>query len=173
MSGVAGGPLNTPIGEISKPFRTTFGYHIVKVSDNRKDRREVLTAHIMKRVSQNASSAEWDKAKRDIEGVYNRIMQGADYAGVAKTESDDQYSAPNGGEYPWIGANRMPIEYENAAFELNEKGDVSKPFKTQVGWHIVKLLDKRGIAPFETMKDELMKRVGRDDQRSEEHTSDL
>ena len=158
--------FNTPIGEISEPFRTTFGYHIVKVSDKRKDRGEVLTAHIMKRVSQNASSAEWDKAKRDIDGVYNRIMQGADYAGVAKTESDDQYSAPNGGEYPWIGANRMPIEYENAAFELNEKGDVSKPFKTQVGWHIVKLLDKRGIAPFETMKDELMKRVGRDDQRS-------
>ena len=71
--------------------------------------------------------------------------------------SDDKGSAKSNGELPWFGAGQMVPEFENAAFNLNNTGDVSKPIQTMYGWHVIKLLDKRGVPSFEDSKKKLEK----------------
>ncbi|MCC6690769.1 MAG: peptidylprolyl isomerase, partial [Bacteroidia bacterium] len=67
-----------------------------------------------------------------------------------------------GGELPWFGTNRMPPEFEKESFSLKNNGDFSEVFKTRFGWHIVKRIDKRGLASFDEMKGDLKAKVARD-----------
>jgi peptidyl-prolyl cis-trans isomerase SurA len=83
---------------------------------------------------------------------------------VAKKYSDDKGSAVRGGELPWFGYGRMVKEFENVAFELKDIGEVSSPVRTQFGFHIIKLLERRTVAPFEEKRPEIidvLKRNGR------------
>ena len=153
--------FNTPVGEISQPFRTTFGYHIVFVQDKRKSRGERTVSHIMLIDKTNDASAE--KAEDKIKDIYKKIQQGEPFENLAKQFSDDKNSAPNGGQLrPFSSGQLNSLEFENVAFGLENLGDVSEPFKTSFGWHIVKLIDKKPIAPFEDMKPELEQMVTRD-----------
>ncbi|WP_242206038.1 peptidylprolyl isomerase [Aestuariivivens insulae] len=152
---------NTPVGEISQPFRTRFGYHIVKVFDKRKSRGERTVAHIM--IGLNSQDANGDPEAR-INDIYKKINQGEDFEALAKQFSDDKSSAPNGGRLkPFSGGQLSAPEFEDVAFSLEHIGDVSKPFKTKFGWHIVKLYGKIPVAPFEVLKPELEAMVKRDD----------
>ncbi|MEM9023683.1 MAG: peptidylprolyl isomerase, partial [Bacteroidota bacterium] len=85
--------------------------------------------------------------------------------------SADPGSAPNGGALPWFGTGRMVAEFEEAAFALENDGDISKPFRTQYGWHIVKRLERKGLGTFEDAKFELKRRVERDIRGNQSRTS--
>ncbi len=150
---------NTPVGEISMPFKTRFGYHIVIVNDVRKSRGERTVAHIM--VSENQEDPIL--AETRINDIYNKLQQGEPFESSAKQFSDDKSSAKNGGKLsPFSGGQLSSTEFEEQAFALKEMGDVSKPFKTEFGWHIIKLLDKKSVESFETMKPELEAKVKKD-----------
>ncbi|WP_445737501.1 peptidylprolyl isomerase [Mariniflexile sp.] len=154
--------FNTKVGDISQPFRTQFGYHIVNVQEKRKSRGERTVAHIMVVKKEGDSLAE--KPEDRIQDIYKKLKQGEDFEALAKQFSDDGNSAPRGGMLsPISGGQINSMEFENVVFGLNEIGDVSEPFKSQYGWHIVKLYGKKPIAPFEDMKPELEERVKRDD----------
>ncbi|RKE92178.1 peptidylprolyl isomerase [Ichthyenterobacterium magnum] len=151
---------NTKVGEISMPFRTRFGYHIVKVFDKRPSLGQVNVAHIM--VSNKQKDSLLNPETR-INEIYKKIQQGEKFESLAKQFSDDNSSASKGGVLaPFTGGQLSSQEFENVAFSLNEKGEISKPFKTNYGWHIVKLLGKKGVEPFENMKGELENKVKRD-----------
>lgn len=154
---------NTPVGSVSDPVRTQFGYHLVKVTARRQDQGEFLASHIMKMVPRDATPQAEAAALKEIEELYAQIMQGADFAELAKEKSEDRQSAVKGGELPWFGAGRMVKEFEEAAFALQENGDISKPVRTPYGWHIIKRMNQRGIGSFETRKPEIMKRLARDE----------
>lgn len=152
----------TPVGSISKVVRTPFGYHVIKVISRRPSKGEVLVAHIMKFGSRdNATDAL--RAKQMIDSLYKRVLAGEDFGKLAAANSDDKNTALNGGQTPWFGSGQMVIEFENAAFALKEIGAVSAPVQSQYGWHIIKLIDKKGLAPFEEMKAELERKVKRDE----------
>lgn len=153
---------NTKVGAISMPVRTRFGYHIIKVADRRPAQGEVLVAHIMVKTPPNMSNEDSLNAHSKITEIYNKLKAGAKFDELAGQFSDDKKSARKGGELEWFGTNRMPIEFEKASFALKNKNDFSEPIKTKYGWHVIKLVDKRSMASFENMKNELKEKVAKD-----------
>ena len=153
--------FNTNVGDVSKPFRTRFGYHIVNVLDKRKSRGEITVAHIMVIENKNDSLAE--KPEVRIQDIYKKLKQGEAFESLAKQFSDDKNSAPKGGILQaFSGGQIRAKEFEDVAFSLKHVGDVSEPFKTDFGWHIIKLHIKKPVPGFEVMKPELVEKVKRD-----------
>ncbi len=154
---------NTPVGQISDPVRTSFGYHLVYVTNRRADQGEILAEHIMKVVPADADASVEAEAKKQINDIYKKIKAGENFEELAMANSDDKVSARDGGKLPWFGSGRMVADFEKEAFALKNKGEYSEPFRTPFGWHIVKMLDKRSVASFEDKKEEIVKRIKRDE----------
>ncbi len=140
--------FNLKIGEVSDPVRTRFGYHIIKLTDRKDAPGEVQAAHIMIRLPQNASKEATEKAKKKIQEAYDDLEGGADFAELAEEYSDDKQTAQKDGMLPKFSPGRMLPSFEEEIFKL-EKGYYSKPFRTKVGFHIVKLIDNNPVAPLE------------------------
>ncbi len=153
---------NSPIGEVSMPVRTRFGYHLVMVTDKRATRGELLCAHIMIKTPKGMSTADSINARHTIEEILAKARSGSDFAELAKQFSDDKGSASKGGELPWFGTNKMPAEIERVAFDLKNNGDISDIFKTKYGWHILKRIDHRGVPAFEDLKADLKGKIIKD-----------
>ncbi|RPE00830.1 peptidylprolyl isomerase [Aureibaculum marinum] len=150
---------NTEIGKVSMPFKTQFGYHIVKVNDKRPSSGEVEVAHIV--IKHNPQDSLYAKTK--INEVYAKVKQGDPFNVLANKHSDDKVSAIKGGALPKFNANRMIKPFSDVAFSLKEVNDVSEPFKTNYGWHIVKLLKKHPIGDIETRRGELVQKTERNE----------
>lgn len=147
-------------GEISEPVRSDFGYHIIKVTNRRPDIGKVLVAHIFKYLPQDVSKEKENEATVQMDSIYNALQNGADFAELAKMFSDDKGTAVRGGELPWIGFRQTVKEFEDVAFALN-KEEMSKPFHSPNGIHIVKLIDRKEIESFDEKKDEILRRLSR------------
>jgi len=156
---------NTPKGQVSRPARTRFGYHLIKVTDVRDNRGEVAVAHIMvARPQKEDDKAAENKAKSKIEDIYKKLQQGEDFTVLAKQLSEDKTSAEKGGVLnPFSSGELTSQEFEDTAFGLKTPGEISKPFQSQFGWHIVKLIEKKPIKSFEDLKPELENRIKRDE----------
>ena len=154
--------FNTPVGKISAPVRTAFGYHIIKVHNRRKSQGEILVSHIM-RFTAEGDEIKNKSAKQKTDSLYQRVLAGDDFGKLASEFSEDRGSATRNGELPWFGSGRMIPEFENAAFALKNIGDVSAPIQSAFGWHIIKLLDRKGLAGFETVKADIERNVKRDE----------
>ena len=154
----------TKINEISSIVRTRFGYHILKVIDKRQNQGEVLVSHIMVRLKKEMNATDSANAKKKINEINAKLKLGEKFEDLAKQFSEDKTSSEKGGELSWFSTGKMPVpEFEAVSFSLKNKGDLSEPFMTKFGWHIVKLIDKKAIpAPFESMKAELKQRVNKD-----------
>lgn len=152
----------TKVGEISMPVRTRYGYHIIKVIDKRKAPGEVLVSHIMIRTANAMSLEDSTKSYDKIKEIYEKLKAGEKFDELAQQYSDDKSSARKGGELPWFGTAKMPIEFEETAFAIKNKGDISAITRTKYGWHVLKLIDKRGLASFDEMKNELKAKVSKD-----------
>ena len=146
---------NTPVGQVSDPVRTQFGYHLIKVEDKRPAKGEVEVAHIMLK-------GDFDKNESLINDLKRRIDQGEDFYKLATENSQDQGTVSNGGRLPRFGVGRMVEPFENVAFSLINDGDVSEPFKTHFGWHIVKLIHKYPIPTLEEKRAEIEESIRRD-----------
>ena len=151
----------TKIGDVSQPFRTQFGYHILKVVDKRPNRGEVKVAHIMIEERDDANQEEIKGNQEKLIQLLESLNNGSSFEEMAKF-SDDKSSASKKGELPWFGTGQMVPEFENTAFNLKNIGDVSKPVKSMYGWHVIKLLDKRPIPSFEDSKAEIQRNLKRD-----------
>ena len=118
----------------------------------------ILPAHILIRVSSNASQQEEDKARIRIDSVYQALLGGADFAELAKKVSDDRGSASNGGELSWIGPNQTLKEFEDAAYAL-QKGEMSKPVLSPVGFHIIQMKDRKQLEPFDSLRNTIIRGI--------------
>ncbi|WP_299781986.1 peptidylprolyl isomerase [uncultured Formosa sp.] len=148
----------TQVGDVSQPFRTRFGYHVVQVLDKRPARGTVKVAHIM--VAKNKEGDTISNPEARINDIYKKLNQGESFESLAKQFSEDLSSANKGGELaPFSKGQLSSNEFEEEAFNLVLVGDVSKPFKTNFGWHIVKLLDRKPVPEFADMKSELEEKV--------------
>ncbi len=145
---------NTKIGEVSQPFRTRFGYHIVKPEATRVSKGEIEIAHIL--VTDSTL-----KGKGVIDTVYQKLQQGAKFKDLAKQYSNDVNSKNKGGKLRRFGKGMMIKLYEEKGFALENKGDFTPPFKTRYGWHILQLIEKYPVQSFEEMKEEVAEKVKR------------
>jgi peptidyl-prolyl cis-trans isomerase SurA len=151
--------FNTPVGQLSMPFRTDYGYHILMVHDKRPARGQVKVAHIFVRTPRGMNEEGKLMAYQKVQMVFDSLKMGEDFGELARHHSEDPASAREGGSIPWFGTGRMISEFEDACFAIEKKGEYSLPFKTFYGWHIVKLIDKQGIGTYEEMKPELQQKI--------------
>ncbi len=149
------------VGEISMPIRSQFGYHLIKVTDKQPNPGEVKVAHIMIMTPRDASQDDINKAEKKINEAYEKIKNGEDFSKVAMEYSEDKGSSRRGGELPWFGTGRMVPEFENIAFEL-KVGEISKPFRSIFGFHIIKKIEERPIGPFENERNDLAQKIAKD-----------
>jgi peptidyl-prolyl cis-trans isomerase SurA len=155
--------FETPVGKISMPVRTRFGYHLVKTNDKRHSIGQLKTAHIMIAIPQNAPAEQQVQAKERIDSIYRLVLNNENFANLARNYSQDPGSARNGGELPYFGPGRMVPEFDKAAFALARDGQVSEPVRSQFGWHIIKRLDKKLVGTYDEMLPEIKNKISRDE----------
>ncbi len=154
---------NTPVDKISKPIRTKFGYHLVNVLDVREAKGTVQVAHILVKASDRDDEATTKMRREKIHNIYNIVSKDPkQFSRVAMQQSDDKTTSMKGGTLDWFGTGRMLPEFEEVAFDLEEKDQISKPFRTKLGWHIVKLLDKKSLGTYEETQSILKRKLNKD-----------
>jgi peptidyl-prolyl cis-trans isomerase SurA len=153
---------NTPVGQVTMPVRTRFGYHILKVTDMRDAQGQVKAAHIMVKLPDGAPDSVVASARKKIEELLTKARNGEDFGVLAQNFSDDRTSGKSGGQLPWFGTGKMVPEFEKAAFDLKENNQISEPVRSPYGWHIIKRLDRKGIQTFDEVKAELKQKISKD-----------
>lgn len=154
---------NSKVGDISMPVRTRFGYHLLKVNDRRPSQGKVKTAHLMIRAASGIPAEDSIAAKQKIDEIYQQLIsKSISWKDAVEQFTEDDNSRMKEGELPAFGTGMMIPSFENAAFALKNKDDISKPVQTQYGWHIIKLLERNALEDFETLEPQLKNRVQRD-----------
>lgn len=116
----------------------------------------VKPAHILVLLRQKSTKEQEERAQQRIDSLYYVLQHGGDFAELAKKYSDDKGSARNGGELPWIEKGQTFPDFEKVAYSL-KKGEMSRPFKSPVGWHIVVMKDKRNFFPYDSLRDNIIR----------------
>jgi len=131
-------------GDVSEPVRTPSGFHIVKLNDRRGgDTKVVINQIHLRHILMKPNELDDDETVRQkLNKLRDRILKGEDFAGIASTASEDPGSAPDGGDLGWAGPGTFVPEFDQGIAELKDK-EISEPFKTRYGWHIVQLLGTR------------------------------
>lgn len=154
---------NTEVGKVSTPFRTRFGYHIVKVHNKREAVGELKVAHIIARVTKDMSPEKKARAKKNIFEIYEKLQAGENFRIVARKFSEDLGTASKGGELPAFRAGKFDPSFENPAFALDSNGAYTEPIQTVYGWQIIQRLDRKDPKSFEETKLDLKTKVARND----------
>src|SRR5690606_11446335 len=131
-------------GEVSEPLRTPTGFHLIKLNEVRGADQQIIVdqvhaRHILMRPNELQDDAT---VRQKLSDVRDRILAGEDFAGLAATTSEDPGSAVDGGDLGWNGPGTFVPEFEKVLWDL-EINEISEPFRTQYGWHIVQLLGRR------------------------------
>ena len=151
----------TPVGSYSAPVRSSIGYHIVKVLERRPARGEMDVAHILFRVKSDGSNEKEAKMKAD--SVYGQIMRGVMFEEAARRHSEDKTTSDRGGFIGVMSINQFERTFEEAAFALEKDGDVSRPVRTRLGYHIIKRTKKRPALSYDASKRKIEALLGKDD----------
>jgi peptidyl-prolyl cis-trans isomerase SurA len=152
---------NLKKGEYSKPFKTQFGFHIVKLLDERPARGEIEASHILIRNFDKEMPVANPKFK--IDSIYERLKAGDNFVQLAREFSMDSKTAPKGGYLGIFGINKYDQVFEDEVFALQNNGDFSRPFNTTLGWHIVKRMSKPGVKSFESIKRSLTNEINQNE----------
>ncbi len=161
----------TPVGKISAPFRSQFGYHIVKVLNKRPGRGEIQVAQIMAVAPKSKGEAGLEAARKKIDSVQRDLKAGASFESLVKKYSDDKFSVNEDGILPVFGVGKMTPAFENAAYNLKKAGDISAPVQTEYGYHIIKLIEKYPLKPFDSVEQRLKRQVEADSRAQVAHES--
>lgn len=152
---------NTPTGEVSKIVRTRFGYHLIKVIDKKSARGEVEVSHILLR----SSSPTDTKTKNTVFEIFDQLKGGRPWDELCKEYSQDTNTKDAGGKLRAFGIGALPTvpEFENMAFALEKPGEISDPFQSSMGWHIIKLEKKIPLPLYAELEPSLKRKVARDE----------
>jgi len=154
---------HTPVGELSMPVRSRYGYHLIKVNDIRPSKGEIKLAHIMTRAGKNDNAEKFEQAKQKIATCTEMLKNGIPFSEVAQKYSEDAGSAKNGGQMRWLRSGELPPNIEEQVFALEDSGNFTEPVQSDYGWHIFQLQGKRSVEPFDKMKSQLEERIMQDE----------
>jgi peptidyl-prolyl cis-trans isomerase SurA len=131
-------------GAVSEPVRTPSGFHIVKLNERRSGESPVIINQIhVRHILMKTNELDDDETVRQkLSKLRERILKGEDFAGLASTNSADPGSAPDGGDLGWSGPGTFVPEFDKAIADL-KANEISEPFKSRYGWHIVQMLGTR------------------------------
>jgi len=151
----------TKVGEVSSIVRTRFGYHLIKVVDKRPSKGEVEVSHILLRSTKDNET----KVKNLIFEIYDQIKKGRSWDELCKQYSEDSNTKNAGGKLrPFgVGALAAVPEFEATAFAMQNPREISDPFQSNIGWHIIRLEKKIPVPPYAEVESSLKKRVARDE----------
>lgn len=149
---------STPVGGISSVFRTQYGYHIIHVLDKRPARGRIKVAHIYLKKSEKKEEAE----KKMLDAYKQLISKKLNFEDAVKKYSEDASTLETKGELQEFGVSEMVSDFEEQCFALKSAGDISKPFMTEYGWHLVKLIEKKPLKGYEESLDLIKQRMARD-----------
>ncbi|MBF0190441.1 MAG: peptidylprolyl isomerase [Magnetococcales bacterium] len=155
-------------GEVAEPIRTAQGFHILVMMEKRQaqskgpsgaELTKVRARHILIKVPAGSGAAEEKQALEKIQKIRQELVDGADFAAMARQHSQDD-TAAEGGDLKWFGHGMMVAPFEEAAFQLRPR-ELSQPVRTPFGWHLIVVDDKKSLAPdsLEARGKELEERV--------------
>ena len=131
------------INEPSRPIRTGSGFHILSVLDKRGGQQQLVEQTRVRHILIAPSAIRTDaEAKEIIDKLYERIVGGDDFAELAKANSDDPVSAIDGGNLDWVTPGQMVPAFEQT-MEQTKIGELSEPFRSSFGWHILQVMERR------------------------------
>lgn len=116
----------------------------------------IRVAHIFIQIPQKASQDQIDKAKNKIDSINKEIQSGGSFGELAMKFSDDKMSSIRGGELPWLARKQTIKEFEDVAFKL-KPGEISQPFLSPLGYHIVRMLEQKQLEPYDTLRTNILK----------------
>ncbi|KAB2914223.1 MAG: hypothetical protein F9K23_14750 [Bacteroidetes bacterium] len=154
--------FNTKVGEVYGPFRTQFGYHIIKVWDKRPARHKIHLAHIMLRLSQEPKDDEILRLKQKLDSIASEINSGrSTFEAMANEYSEDINTRARGGELGYLSSTDrgFPEEFKSVAYSLKKDGDVSQSVKTQYGWHLLKRLGTEDLKPLDSLYNDIKRKI--------------
>ena len=156
----------TPLGELSKPFLTDYGVHMIRVNGYRPNDGQVEVAHILRLFPRSSGVTDEEKqaVKAKIDSIYNCILNGEDFGELAKSYSQDIKTAREGGKLPPFGRNYMVKAFEEVAYSLPD-GKISEPVETPYGYHIIKKIAHKPLGTLEDCRETIEKKIN-SDQRS-------
>ena len=128
-------------GHISDPLRSPNGFHIIKLVDRRGGEKQTVTETHARHILIRASNQQTDPRK-ELAKLRKRIESGASFAKLARAYSEDPGSASQGGDLGWFGPDEMTPAFQQAVDDL-KPGQISQPFRTPYGWHLVQVLGRR------------------------------
>lgn len=131
-------------GTVSPVLENSSGFHLVMVMDRRGgEKAEVIeqsmVRHILVRTSETVSESQAEETIRDI---YQQLENGGDFGALAREYSDDPVSGSDGGNLGWVSPGQMVPEFEQAMMQA-DVGELTGPFRSQFGWHILEVQDRR------------------------------
>lgn len=156
----------TPKGKYSEPYHSKAGYHIFKNTEERKAFGKIKIAQILLAFPPDATEGKRKEIKSLADSLFDRLKKGDDFGQLASKFSTDYISAANGGIVPEIGVGKYDQDFEKVIWSLSKDGDISKPFLTAHGYHIVKRISRQPVVTDpndESNLNELKQRVSGDD----------
>ncbi|MDM8547876.1 peptidylprolyl isomerase [Candidatus Venteria ishoeyi] len=130
-------------GDISELLHNASGFHIVKLEAKRSGNQSIITQtharHMLLKTNEVVSD---DNAEQRLRNLQERVREGQSFEDLAKAHSDDTASAAKGGDLGWVSPGQMVPEFEEQMQTLSV-GDISPPFKSRYGWHIIQVLERR------------------------------
>ena len=156
-----------PIGVVSEPVRTKLGFHLIKVHSRKPNPGRIHVAHILIAFPKDSAIQDSSAFLAKAQAIYKQVQEGADFGELAKEYSGDAASAKKEGVLPWFGVGEMVQPFEQAAFALSKPGDLSEVVETRFGYHIIKLIDKKGRPSFEEEEKALSRRMGQGERNFE------
>lgn len=138
---------STPLGKFSAPYKSKIGYHIFKKEAERKALGKIRVAQVLLAFPPDVTPAKKQQLAQLADSLYKALQKGADFKQIALQFSNDNISYQNGGELMEFGIGKYEADFENAAFALANDGDISAPFTTSYGYHILKRLQVKTPNP--------------------------
>ena len=139
-------------GGISAPVRTLLGFHIIRLNRKYADTNRIQVAHILIQSPESDDPEDDQALLARANEVYGKMKNGEDFGKLAVEYSADEQTRENGGVLPFFGLGAMVLPFEQAAFALENIGDVTEPVQTRYGYHIIKLVGKRDYPTFEELE---------------------
>jgi peptidyl-prolyl cis-trans isomerase SurA len=157
------GAYKTAVGQVSMPVRTKFGYHLIKVLDRRKAQGEIKVAHIMVRYNAYSNPNDSLMALKKITEIGLKLRQDTSkWNSLCNEFSEDINSRAKGGVLQPFSTGNMIPSFEEAAFKLQTPGEIGNTIQTPYGFHILKLISRKGVPAFEEVEATIKTKVSRD-----------